>query len=41
LKEKYKGREDKEEELSSYWITLRKREVERGSSRLHMMEDSL
>jgi dsDNA-binding SOS-regulon protein len=27
LKERYKGREDEEEEASSYWMALRKREV--------------
>jgi hypothetical protein len=38
LKERYKGREVKEEEVNSYRITLRKREeVERGSSRLHTL----
>jgi hypothetical protein len=26
LKERYKGREDEEEDVSSYWIALRKRE---------------
>jgi hypothetical protein len=42
LKESYKGQEDKEKEVSSYWINLRKREeFEIGSSRLHMLEDLL
>jgi hypothetical protein len=39
LKERYKGREDEEEDLSSYWMTLL--ETERGGSRLHSVENTL
>jgi hypothetical protein len=34
-------REDEEEDVCSYWLTLRKREDTRGSSRSHCLENSL
>jgi hypothetical protein len=37
-------KEDEEEDVSSYWMILRKREdmeIERGSTRLHSVETSL
>jgi hypothetical protein len=37
-------REDEEEDVSSYWMTLRKEnilEIERGSTRSHPVENSL
>jgi len=40
-----KGWEEEEEDVSSYWMTLRKRErmleIRRGSTRSHIMENSL
>jgi hypothetical protein len=39
----YKWREDEEEDVSSYWMTLRKREDtgKEGSTRSHSVENSL
>ena len=37
LKEEYKGREDEEEDVSNYWMTLRKREDNGNSKRKHQI----
>jgi hypothetical protein len=40
LKERRKGRKDKEEDVSSYWLNLRKRE-DTGNTRYHLVEIAL
>jgi hypothetical protein len=42
IEENYKGREDEEEELHTYWITSRKKkikEIERRSTESHCMQN--
>jgi hypothetical protein len=45
LEAKIQGEKGWEEDVSSYWMTLRKRErmleIRRGSTRSHIMENSL
>jgi hypothetical protein len=42
IEETIKGRDDEEENLSSYWITKRRiLEVEKGGTRPHSVENSL
>jgi hypothetical protein len=41
LKERWKGWGDEEEDIRSYWITLKIPEFERESTRSHTVENSL